>query len=115
MYYLLRGADGYSSWQRAYVTEVWHYYAGAPLVMVMVQNLENGSSNSMISVLGPDLFSKPEQLPQIPRRASHKTGLCLESWESQVANPSYMIAIIDGSTSTVRGGVVLVRFLELTR
>ncbi|KAG6126231.1 hypothetical protein E4U12_006706 [Claviceps purpurea] len=65
MYYLLRGGDGYSRWQRVDATEVWHYYAGAPLVMVMEQNLENGSSNSMISVLGPDMFSKPEQLPQI--------------------------------------------------
>ncbi|KAG6275183.1 hypothetical protein E4U47_001058 [Claviceps purpurea] len=65
MYYLLRGEDGFSRWQRVDATEVWHYYAGAPLVMVMEQNLENGSSNSMISVLGPGLFSKPEQLPQI--------------------------------------------------
>ncbi|KAG6217701.1 hypothetical protein E4U50_003155 [Claviceps purpurea] len=65
MYYLLRGEDGFSRWQRVDATEVWHYYAGAPLVMVMEQNLENGSSNSMISVLGPDMFSNPEQLPQI--------------------------------------------------
>ncbi|KAG6303255.1 hypothetical protein E4U45_002303, partial [Claviceps purpurea] len=103
MYYLLRGADGYSSWQRAYVTEVWHYYAGAPLVMVMEQNLENGSSNSMISVLGPNLFSKPEQLPQIviPRGVWKKAISVGEHWTLVGA--------------TVRGGVVLVRFLELAR
>ncbi|KAG6289223.1 hypothetical protein E4U09_005133 [Claviceps aff. purpurea] len=103
MYYLLRGGDGYSRWQRVDATEVWHYYAGAPLVMVMVQNLENGSSNTMISVLGPDLFSKPEQLPQIviPKGV----------WKKAISVGKHWTLV----GTTVRGGVVLVRFLELAR
>ncbi|KAG6055126.1 hypothetical protein E4U17_003202 [Claviceps sp. LM77 group G4] len=65
MYYLIRGVEGPSKWHRVDVTEVWHYYAGAPLILHQVQRFENGSTHSTLTDLGPRMFQ--EKFPQVPQ------------------------------------------------
>jgi predicted cupin superfamily sugar epimerase len=60
IYYLLEGSVGASKWHRVDVTEIWHYYAGAPL------KLELGAENSTTideRTLGSDIFEN--QSPQV--------------------------------------------------
>jgi predicted cupin superfamily sugar epimerase len=59
IYYLLEGSVGFSAWHRVDATEIWHYYAGAPL------KLELAYENSTIDakVLGSDIFDN--QHPQV--------------------------------------------------
>ncbi|KAG5956416.1 hypothetical protein E4U56_006553 [Claviceps arundinis] len=64
-YYLIRGEDGYTKWQSFNAPEVWHYYAGAPLVLVQEKRYEVNTTENKISVLGPDLFGEPKQEPQV--------------------------------------------------
>ncbi|KAI5459320.1 RmlC-like cupin domain-containing protein [Mariannaea sp. PMI_226] len=52
IYYLLDGAAGYSLWHKLDASEVWHYYAGAPLILSLSYN--NGSC-VRDHILGPDL------------------------------------------------------------
>lgn len=60
IYYLLEGASGFSHWHRVDAVEVWHYYAGAPLVL----SLAVGDGSPVRNVtLGPDVFA--EQQPQV--------------------------------------------------
>ncbi|KAG5956301.1 hypothetical protein E4U58_006678 [Claviceps cyperi] len=63
IYYLIKGGDGSSKWHRVGAREVWHYHAGAPLVLHQLRRLENGSLTIMINALGPDIFQ--EQSPQV--------------------------------------------------
>ncbi len=53
IYYLLRAGEE-SRWHRLDVTEVWHWYAGAPLKLDIAES-ERGPVTS--HVLGPDLSS----------------------------------------------------------
>lgn len=65
IYYLLEGADGESRWHRVLdAPEVWHYYAGAPLVLSL--SLDDGAAPTR-RVLGPDVFAEGqlEQRPQV--------------------------------------------------
>ncbi|OBS24834.1 hypothetical protein FPOA_05371 [Fusarium poae] len=53
IYYLLQGSTGQSLWHKLDAAEVWHYYAGAPLVLSVSYN--NGSCGRDY-VMGADLF-----------------------------------------------------------
>ena len=50
IYYLL-GTGDVSEWHRVDAAEVWHFYAGAPLVITMSENRRDASAHH----LGPDL------------------------------------------------------------
>lgn len=60
IYYLLEGSDGPSIWHRVDNTEIWHYYAGAPLTMSF--SYDDGQPWRE-TVLGPDIFN--HQQPQV--------------------------------------------------
>ncbi|KAF2973462.1 hypothetical protein GQX73_g121 [Xylaria multiplex] len=60
IYYLLEGPNVPSVWHRVDAVEVWHYYAGAPLILDISSN--NGTPTRS-HTLGPDLFS--DQRPQV--------------------------------------------------
>jgi len=68
IYYLLEGSVGFSNWHRVDAVEMWHYYAGAPLVLSLAASLAVGD-NSLVQVrnvtLGPDIFAEPQQVPQV--------------------------------------------------
>ncbi|MEM7073572.1 MAG: cupin domain-containing protein [Pseudomonadota bacterium] len=53
IYYLLRGADPHR-WHKIDSAEIWHYYAGAPLVLSIAET-EEGPARDLI--LGPDILS----------------------------------------------------------
>jgi len=58
IYYLLEAGPG-SHWHRVDATEIWHYYAGAPLELSLARNPESADT----LVLGSDLARG--QRPQI--------------------------------------------------
>ncbi|KAI0834877.1 cupin superfamily protein [Hypoxylon sp. FL0890] len=60
IYYLLEGASGSSYWHKVDATEVWHYYAGAPLTLSLSNNT---GTPTVEKLLGPDIFNN--QQPQI--------------------------------------------------
>ncbi|KUI66976.1 hypothetical protein VM1G_01928 [Cytospora mali] len=60
IYYLLEGSDGESAWHRVDEVEVWHYYAGAPLVLSLSYDDGQPLRNT---TLGPDIFNN--QQPQV--------------------------------------------------
>ncbi|MGK7755259.1 MULTISPECIES: cupin domain-containing protein [unclassified Roseovarius] len=59
IYFLLRGED-HNQWHKVDAAEIWHYYAGAPLVLSISES-EAGPARDM--VLGPDLTE--DQRPQV--------------------------------------------------
>jgi predicted cupin superfamily sugar epimerase len=65
IFYLLRAGEE-SRWHRLDVTEVWHWYAGAPLMLDMAES-ERGPATS--HVLGPDLSSGARPQLIVPARA----------------------------------------------
>ncbi len=58
IYYLLQAGET-SHWHRVDAAEVWHWYAGAPLVLTISEN----SHDAEARVLGPELAAR--QRPQI--------------------------------------------------
>ncbi|TGJ85853.1 hypothetical protein E0Z10_g2929 [Xylaria hypoxylon] len=60
IYYLLEGPNVPSVWHRVDAAEIWHWYAGAPLILDISSN--NGTPTRS-HTLGPDLFS--DQRPQV--------------------------------------------------
>lgn len=58
IYYLLRKEDS-SAWHRVDASEVWHWYAGAPLEL----SIRSEGQDAIKSILGTDI--KAGQVPQI--------------------------------------------------
>ena len=74
IYYLL-GIGDTSEWHRVDAAEVWHFYAGAPLVLTMSPNGHDAESHH----LGPDLAQG--QRPQIVVPAGWwQTATSLGAW-----------------------------------
>jgi predicted cupin superfamily sugar epimerase len=74
IYYLLAVGD-VSEWHRVDATEVWHYYAGAPLVLTVSENGHDVSAHH----LGPDLARN--QHPQFVVPAGcWQTATSLGAW-----------------------------------
>lgn len=74
IYYLL-GVGDVSEWHRVDAAEVWHFYAGAPLVITVSENGHDASSHH----LGPDLMQG--QRPQIVVPAGWwQTATSLGAW-----------------------------------
>lgn len=58
IYFLLKAGEN-SHWHRVDAVEIWHYYAGAPLILSMAET-EKGPARDL--TLGPDLAAG--QIPQ---------------------------------------------------
>ncbi len=73
--YFLLGAGDVSDWHRVDATEIWHYYAGAPLVLTQSPN----GHDAFALHLGPDVLAG--QHPQIVVPANHwQTATSLGAW-----------------------------------
>jgi predicted cupin superfamily sugar epimerase len=73
--YFLLGVGDVSAWHRVDAAEVWHYYAGAPLVITISPN----GNDAAAAHLGPDL--RTGQRPQIVVPAGHwQTATSLGEW-----------------------------------
>lgn len=76
IYYLLEGAEGDSIWHRVDAAEVWHYYAGAPLVLSL--SYDDGQPLRE-ATLGPDVFDG--QAPQVAiQRGEWQSARSLGEW-----------------------------------
>ncbi|KAG5984849.1 hypothetical protein E4U55_002928 [Claviceps digitariae] len=64
IYYLLEAADSPSKWHRLDATEVWHFYAGAPLTLSLSR--DDGQPETRYH-LGMDLFAGQEPQVVVPR------------------------------------------------
>lgn len=74
IYYLL-GAGDVSEWHRVDAAEVWHWYAGGPLVLTVSPNGHDAHARH----LGPDL--RAGQRPQIVVPAGHwQSATSLGAW-----------------------------------
>lgn len=74
IYYLL-GVGDVSAWHRVDATEVWHFYAGAPLVITVSPNGHDAQARH----LGPDIMNG--QAPQIVVPAGWwQTSTSLGAW-----------------------------------
>lgn len=74
IYYLLRAGE-VSHWHRVDAAEVWHFYAGAPLVLTISPNGHDAHAQH----LGPNL--ETGQRPQIVVPAGHwQTATTLGAW-----------------------------------
>ena len=74
IYYLL-GVGDVSEWHRVEAAEIWHHYAGAPLVLTVSPDGHDATARH----LGPDLALG--QLPQIVVPAGHwQTATSLGAW-----------------------------------
>ena len=73
--YFLLGGDEVSAWHRVDAVEVWHYYAGAPLVLTQSPDGHDAAA----AHLGPDIGTG--QQPQIVVPAGHwQTAASLGAW-----------------------------------
>lgn len=74
IYYLL-GLGEVSAWHRVDAAEIWHWYAGAPLVLTLSPNGHDAAAHR----LGPDL--RRGQRPQLAVPAGHwQTATSLGAW-----------------------------------
>ncbi|CAO4182253.1 cupin domain-containing protein [Methylorubrum extorquens] len=74
IYYLL-GLGETSAWHRVDAAEIWHWHAGAPMVITMSPNGHDASAHH----LGPDLLRG--QHPQLVVPAGHwQTATSLGAW-----------------------------------
>lgn len=64
IYFLLRAGER-SHWHRVDATEIWHFYAGAPLVLSMADS-ETGPASDHL--LGPDLAAGQAPQAIVPAR-----------------------------------------------
>jgi uncharacterized protein len=76
IYYLLEGSEGDSVWHRVDAAEVWHHYAGAPLVLSL--SFDDGQPLRQ-ATLGPDVFDG--QMPQVAiQRGEWQSARSLGEW-----------------------------------
>ncbi|MEL6584084.1 MAG: cupin domain-containing protein [Pseudomonadota bacterium] len=74
IYYLL-DAGSFSHWHRVDADEIWHWYAGAPLVLSLSPNGHDASAHH----LGPEIMAG--QMPQIVVPAGHwQSATSLGEW-----------------------------------
>ena len=74
IYFLLAG-DEVSAWHRVDATEIWHFYAGAPLVLTQSPDGHDASA----AHLGPDVLAG--QHPQLVVPVGHwQTAASLGAW-----------------------------------
>ena len=74
IYFLLRAGE-VSAWHRVDAVEIWHWYAGAPLVLTISENGHDASA----SYLGPDLAARQRPLRVVPAGA-WQTAESLGAW-----------------------------------
>jgi predicted cupin superfamily sugar epimerase len=74
IYYLL-GAGEISAWHRVDAAEIWHFYAGAPLVITVSANGHHASAHH----LGPD-FLRGERPQLVVPAGSWQTATSLGAW-----------------------------------
>ena len=74
--YFLLDSDQKSHWHRVDAAEIWHFYAGAPLV-ISISETDDGPARDL--TLGPDLFG--DQRPQIIVPPNHwQSARSLGEW-----------------------------------
>ncbi len=73
--YFLLGAGQNSHWHRLDAAEVWHWYAGAPLVITMSHN----GIDAEAAHLGPDLRTKQQPQLVVPANC-WQTATSLGGW-----------------------------------
>jgi predicted cupin superfamily sugar epimerase len=76
IYYLLRSGER-SQWHRIDAAEVWHWYAGAPLVLTVVEDSERRTIR-----LGADLAAGERPQAVVPARA----------WQSAASTGAWTLA-----------------------
>jgi len=74
IYYLLRSGET-SAWHRVDAVEIWHFYAGAPLVITVASNSHGASAHH----LGPDLLCGQRPQIEVPAR-TWQTATSLGAW-----------------------------------
>ena len=74
IYYLL-GVGDVSDWHRVDATEIFHYYAGAPLVLTLSENGHDAAAHH----LGPDLMAGQRPHLVVPAGA-WQTAVSLGAW-----------------------------------
>lgn len=89
IYYLLEGSAGDSAWHRVDAAEVWHYYAGAPLILSLSHD---DGRPWRTKELGPDIFVG--QQPQVVvGRQEWQSAKSLGNW-TLVGTTGKMIVFI---------------------
>jgi predicted cupin superfamily sugar epimerase len=73
--YFLLDAGQVSRWHKVDATEVWHFYAGAPLEISISQN----GSETSVHPLGPDLFAGERPQFVVPAHCWQK-AMSLGAW-----------------------------------
>ncbi len=73
--YFLLDAGQVSRWHKVDATEVWHFYAGAPLEISISQN----GSETNVHRLGPDLFAGERPQFAVPAHC-WQTAMSLGAW-----------------------------------
>jgi len=66
IYYLLEGPGVASRWHRVDAVEIWHWYAGAPMIL---HTSENNGTPTQIHHLGPDVLNGAR--PQVVIQGGH--------------------------------------------
>ncbi|WP_119165262.1 cupin domain-containing protein [Algihabitans albus] len=74
IYFLLQAGE-VSAWHRVDAVEIWHWYAGSPLVLTISENGHDASA----SYLGPDLAARQRPLRVVPAGA-WQTAESLGAW-----------------------------------
>jgi predicted cupin superfamily sugar epimerase len=73
--YFLLGPGDVSDWHRIDAVEVWHYYAGAPMVLTLCENGHDATATH----LGPDLRAGQRPVLVVPARC-WQTATSLGAW-----------------------------------
>ncbi|KAG6116737.1 hypothetical protein E4U14_008398 [Claviceps sp. LM454 group G7] len=90
-FYLIAHKEGPSNWHRLDATEMWHYYAGAPLILHQVQRFENKSIHSKLIDLGLD--TSKEKFPQVPQVVIPK-GV----WQRAISMANWTLVVTTGTS-----------------